>query len=172
MIKLLDKALSRVLALLMTLMVTDVVWQVFSRFATDTPSSWTEELARFLLIWIGFLGATWAYRMRAHLGLSYLVEKQTPATQKRLAIFSHLATALFAILVMIYGGSQLVFLTLELNQLSPSLDIKIGYVYVIIPISGILITVYALDFTRAGLTGETYIAPHLEEDTTNIAAGD
>jgi TRAP-type C4-dicarboxylate transport system permease small subunit len=151
--------------------VLDVTWQIFTRFATSTPSSWTEEVARFLLIWIGLLGAAWAYRMRAHLGLSYLVEKQSPQAQKCLAIFSYLAAALFAITVMVYGGAQLVILTLELKQFSASLGLKIGYIYMVIPISGVLITIYALDFTRATLAGDVYVHPHLQDDTDTPAAG-
>ena len=148
----------------MALMVLDVTWQIFTRYAMASPSSWTEELARFLLIWIGLLGAAWAYRMRAHLGLSYLVEKRSAPTQQKLAILGYLASALFALLVLVYGGTQLVLLTLKLNQVSASLGLKIGYIYMIIPVSGVLITIYALDFTRATLAGETYVHPHLQDD--------
>jgi len=165
MIKILDKLLSLILVILMTLMVLDVTWQIFTRFATDSPSSWTEELARFLLIWIGLLGAAWAYRQRAHLGLSYLVDKQSAQNQKRLAIFGYLASAFFALTVMVYGGSQLVQLTLELNQLSASLGWKIGYVYMVIPISGLLITFYAGVFIKDTVSGLVSIAPHLESDS-------
>jgi TRAP-type C4-dicarboxylate transport system permease small subunit len=73
---------------------------------------------------------------------------------------------------MIYGGSQLVLLTLELKQFSASLGIKIGYVYMIIPISGVLITIYALDFIRATLAGEVYIPPHLQNDDDSIVTGE
>ncbi len=66
---------------------------------------------------------------------------------------------------MVYGGSQLVQLTLELNQVSASLGWKIGYVYLVIPASGLLITIYALFFIKQTLDGEVYIAPHLETDT-------
>lgn len=171
MIKIIDKILAIVLTTLMGLIVLDVTWQIFTRFAMDSPSSWTEELARFLLIWIGLLGAAWAYRMQAHLGLSYLVGKQHPRVQRKLAIFSYLATALFAISIMIYGGFQLVLLTLELNQFSASLGIKFGYVYMVIPISGVLITIYALDFTRATLVGDIYVPPHLQDDDNSVVRG-
>ncbi len=164
MIKTIDKLLALTLTILMALMVLDVTWQIFTRYAMASPSSWTEELARFLLIWIGLLGAAWAYRMRAHLGLSYLVEKRSAPTQQKLAIFGYLASALFALLVLVYGGTQLVLLTLKLNQVSASLGLKIGYIYMIIPVSGVLITIYALDFTRATLAGETYVHPHLQDD--------
>ena len=165
MIKIIDKILSTTLMILMALMVLDVTWQIFTRFATASPSSWTEELARFLLIWIGLLGAAWAYRQRAHLGLSYLVDKQSAQNQKWLAIFSYFASALFALTVMVYGGSQLVQLTLELNQLSASLGWKIGYIYMVIPASGLLITFYAGVFIKDTVSGQVYIAPHLENDS-------
>ena len=165
MIKIIDKILSMTLVILMALMVLDVTWQIFTRFATASPSSWTEELARFLLIWIGLLGAAWAYRQRAHLGLSYLVDKQSAQNQKYLALFSYLASALFTLTVMVYGGSQLVQLTLELNQLSASLGWKIGYVYMVIPASGLLITFYAGVFIKDTVSGQVYTAPHLENDS-------
>jgi len=148
----------------MALMVMDVTWQILTRFFTDSPSSWSEEVARFLLIWIGLLGAAWAYRKRAHLGLSYLVEKCSKTSQQKLAIFSYLMAILFAALVMIYGGMKLVLLTLELNQMSASLGIKIGYVYMVIPASGVLISLYAFDFIRTGMSGEHYTHPHLQDD--------
>ena len=75
-----------------------------------------------------------------------------------------MASALFALTVMVYGGSQLVQLTLELNQLSASLGWKIGYVYMVIPASGLLITFYAGVFIKQTLDGEVYIAPHLENE--------
>ena len=172
MIRILDKFLALTLTALMALMVLDVTWQIFTRYATASPSSWTEELARFLLIWIGLLGAAWAYRMRAHLGLSYLVEKRSAATQRKIAIFGYLASALFALLVLVYGGTQLVLLTLKLDQVSASLGLKIGYVYMIIPVSGVLITIFALDFTRAALKGEIYVHPHLQDDAGTETPGE
>lgn len=167
MIKYLDKLLAAVLIALMALMVLDVTWQISTRFFTDSPSSWTEELARFLLIWIGLLGAPWAYRQRAHLGLSYLVDKQSPEKQKWLVIFSYAASAFFALTVMVYGGGKLVALTLELKQVSASLGWKIGYVYSVIPLSGVLISIYALNFMRENLAGDVYIPSHLEDAPDN-----
>lgn len=161
MISFFDRVLAAALSILMAAMVLDVTWQIFTRFLIDSPSSWTEELARFLLIWIGLLGASWAYRQRAHLGLSYLVDKLGPSTRQWLDIFGYLASALFAVLVMILGGGKLVLLTLELEQISPSLGWSIGYVYLVIPLSGVLITIYALDFTRKTLAQEGHSQPEI-----------
>ncbi len=65
--RVIDRALAWVLMVLMAVMVIDVTWQVVTRFILSEPSSVTEELARFLLVWIGLLGAAYAFRVRAHL---------------------------------------------------------------------------------------------------------
>jgi len=146
MIKIVDRGLAVVLALLMALMVIDVTWQILTRFFSDSPSSFTEELARFLLIWIGLLGAAWAFRMQAHLGLSYLTDKLEAPMRRRVQLFSLAMSCIFALAVMVYGGISLVALTLQLKQVSPSLGWPIGYVYSVIPLSGLLICFYAIYF--------------------------
>jgi len=75
LLAMLDKSLRFALALLMTAMVGSVVWQVLSRYLFVVPAAWTEELARFLLIWIGMLGAAYAYRQGSHLGIDLLANK-------------------------------------------------------------------------------------------------
>src|SRR5690625_5834068 len=75
LMQVLDKALGYFLAFLMAAMVIDVSWQVITRFVLGEPSAYTEELARFLLIWIGILGAAYSFRKRAHLGLDLFVRK-------------------------------------------------------------------------------------------------
>lgn len=144
----LDSALSWFLAVLMALMVLDVTWQVVTRFIFDQPSSFTEELARFLLIWIGVLGAAYAYRKRAHLGLDILTNSMAPKARRRADLFANVCCFAFAALVMVYGGMKLVALTLELRQTSAALQVPMGYVYSVIPLSGILICIFALDNIR------------------------
>ncbi len=139
-----DLVLARILAILMVLMVVDVTWQVVTRFLLSQPSSFTEEIARFLLIWIGVLGAAYAYRKRAHLGLDLLTSKMPPAARRRADVVANLCCFGFAASVMVFGGIKLVALTLELRQTSAALQIPIGYIYTVIPISGVLICLYAL----------------------------
>jgi TRAP-type C4-dicarboxylate transport system permease small subunit len=143
-----DKVLGYFLMTLMALMVVDVTWQVVTRFILSTPSSFTEELARFFLVWIGLLGAAYAYRTGAHLGLDLLTANMQPVPRRRTAIVSNLVCFIFAALVMVYGGLSLVSLMLELGQTSSALQVKIGYVYSVIPLSGFLICIYALDNIR------------------------
>lgn len=140
-----EKWLAAICAALMALMVVDVTWQVVSRFVLSNPSSFSEELARFLLIWIGFLGAAYAYRRHAHLGLDILTSQLQGAKNVLAEKFADLVSFLFAAVIMVYAGTKIMALTIELNQVSAALQIKIGYVYSVIPLSGLLICLFALE---------------------------
>lgn len=143
--QIIEKILGAVVGLLMALMVLDVTWQVLTRFVLKEPSSYTEELARFLLVWIGLLGAAYAYRKKAHLGLDILSQKLEGAAKRKLDIFISIVCMIFASVIMIYGGAKLMLLTLELDQMSAALQVKVGYLYSVIPLSGILIVLFSLD---------------------------
>lgn len=138
-----DKWFAWLLAFIMASMVVGVTWQVLSRFILSSPSSFTEELARFQLIWIGILGAAYAFRRGAHLGLDLFTANMALPLKLRTAVVANFSVFIFAALVMVYGGAKLVALVLGLGQLSAALQIKMGYVYSVIPISGILICLYA-----------------------------
>ena len=71
-----DRAVAGTLILAMSGILLAVVWQVISRYVLKDPASVTEELSRFFLIWIGLLGAAYAYRQKVHLGFNLIVEKQ------------------------------------------------------------------------------------------------
>lgn len=141
----LEKCLAYLLAFLMGLMVVDVTWQVLTRFILTDPSSFTEELARFTLIWIGLMGAAFAFRRHSHLSLNLIMNKASEQKKRLLVRFSHLMCFLFAASVMVFGGVKLMSLTLSLNQISPALNIPIGYVYSCIPLSGLLICWFAFE---------------------------
>lgn len=139
----LDKALKFALAILMTAMVVSVVWQVLSRYLFVVPAAWTEELARFLLIWIGLLGAAYAYRHGSHLGIDLLANKLGASGQRRLHSIVHTVCLLFAVSVLVIGGGALVYMTWELKQYSAAMGLPIAYVYSVIPASGLLISLFA-----------------------------
>ena len=143
-VAMLDRALGGALAVLMLGLVSAVTWQVASRYLLGDPSAWTEELARYLLIWVGLLGAAYAYRTRAHMGIDLLAQKVSPARQAALRVTSALAVLAFAAPVMIVGGASLVQLTWELRQYSAALGLPMAVVYAAIPLSGAIIALYAL----------------------------
>ncbi|MFP4546770.1 MAG: TRAP transporter small permease [Fidelibacterota bacterium] len=148
------KYLSWFLILLMALIVLDVTWQVFTRLVLRNSSSWTEELARFLLIWIGVLGASYTLHTRMHLGIDILTYKLKGTRRQIVEVIIYTLVALFALIVMVIGGFKLMAMTFQLNQISASIGIKIGYVYFVIPMSGLLMIFYSLDFIVTALKAE------------------
>lgn len=143
-IRTIDKALAGTLIFAMVSILLTVIWQVVSRYLLKDPASVTEELSRFILIWIGILGAAYAYRQNAHLGFNLVVERQSAEVKRVLLTLVEVIVIVFCVLVMLFGGSELVLLTLELEQISAALGIKMGLIYSVLPISGSLIIAYAL----------------------------
>lgn len=140
------KILSVLLIVLMAVIVLDVTWQVITRFLLKNPSSITEELAGFLLIWIGVLGASYALYTRSHLGIDILTYKLQGVKKQVVEVVIYAIVLLFAFFVMVSGGMRLVNLTFDLNQISAAMGIPIGYVYLVLPVSGILMMYYASVF--------------------------
>jgi TRAP-type C4-dicarboxylate transport system permease small subunit len=143
--KILDKSLELLVTISMGVLVVDVVWQVFTRYILRNPSSWTEELATFLVIWVGLLGSSVALNRGAHLGIDYLVMKLSPRKYLYASLFVFAMVAMFSLLVMVVGGSQLVLRVLATKQVSPALGLKMGYVYLAIPISGFFLVLYSIE---------------------------
>lgn len=137
-----DSILEKTLIVIMSFMVVNVLWQVFSRYILANPSSFTDELARYLMIWVGVLGAAYVAGKGNHVAITYFSEKLNPVNLKRVQIIINLTILSFAILGMFIGGVRLVYITLVLEQLSPALKIPLGLVYAVIPLSGLLIIFY------------------------------
>ncbi len=137
-----DKVIEYSLVILMALMVFNVLWQVFTRFIMNDPSSFTDELARYLLIWLGLLGAGYVTGQKMHLAIDYLLSKTKPNVKSKLEYVINISIFLFALFVMVIGGVNLVSLTLYLEQISAALQIQLGYIYIVLPVSGLLIMFY------------------------------
>jgi TRAP-type C4-dicarboxylate transport system permease small subunit len=144
--KRIDKLLELALFILMGANVLNVLWQVFTRFVLRNPSSFTEELARYLLIWVGLLGASYAAGKKMHLAIDVVLQALKKKTKIWTEIIIHVFILLFSFLVMVVGGLRLATITLTLNQTSAALQIKLGYVYLVLPLSGLLIMFYSSVF--------------------------
>jgi len=129
------------------LLVIDVLGQVFSRYILNTSFAFTEELARFSLIWLSVLGAAYLNGKREHLSMDFLYQKFSGSTKKKILLFIELCIFLFALIVMVIGGFNLVYTTLHLDQLSGTLRIPLGYIYAILPVSGLLIMLFSVYHT-------------------------
>lgn len=138
----LNRVLEVFLVFLMSILVVDVLWQVFSRYLLSSPSSFTDELAGFLLIWVGVLGAAYVAGRQEHLAIDILLQKSPPARRKKIQYFIHVVIFLFSLSVMVVGGVILMYTRFVLQVKSAALQLPLGYVYIILPISGLIIMYY------------------------------
>ncbi len=138
----LNKVLEVFLVILMSVLVVDVLWQVISRYLLSSPSSFTDELAGFLLIWVGVLGAAYVAGRKEHLAIDILVQRSPPARQRLLLYLIHSLILLFALSVMVTGGAVLVYTRFVLQVKSAALQLPLGYVYIVLPLSGLIIMYY------------------------------
>ena len=140
-----DRALAWACVVLMGASVLNVTWQVVTRFVLGSPSGFTDELARFLLIWLGMLGAAHAVGQRMHLAIDLLPRAldARPRARAALGVVLQGAVLLFAVGVMVYGGGNLVRIVTLLGQRSAALGVSLGAVYTVLPVAGAAIALYA-----------------------------
>ncbi len=145
--------IKHVLNLLMALLVTVVFLQVIFRFILNSPLAWTEELARYSLIWLTFLGAAYAMSLKAHIGMEFFVNLFGVSIRKVLYIIATFASLIFFLLMVIEGYD----LAMQgMSQTSPVLRIPMGMIYMIIPVSGVVLIInmasqFSKDFKSGGV---------------------
>ena len=130
---------------LLSFLVIDVLWQVASRYIMKSPSSYTDELAGYLLIWVGLLGAAYVAGKREHLAIDLLIQRSSPKRKFKLEMIISAVIIIFAITVLIIGGSWLVYTRFYLSVRSSALGMPLGIVYLVLPVSGILIAYFDID---------------------------
>lgn len=140
--KMLDKAIETFIIVLLTIMVIVALWQVASRYVLNSPSTISEELLRYCLIWLAMIGSAYMFGLREHMAMTFFTEKFSQAVQNKLAILSEVVIILFSVAVLLYGGINITMLTM--NQVSAALGIPMGYVYVVLPLAGVLIIYYSV----------------------------
>lgn len=142
--KIIDKIIEVMCTAIMGYMVLAVCWQVITRFVLKNPSTVTEEILRYLLVWTTMVGGAYAYGRRKHLSINMLAKKLPARGQKVLDIFVQAIVIAFCVVVMIVGDLRLVETTF--NQISSALHLPMPYVYASILVGGVLIIFYAIIF--------------------------
>lgn len=114
------------LCALLSTMVIVCLGQVISRYVFNDPLTWSEELARYLFVWVGYLSAWFAWTKRAHIALDAVTYLRLPALERACG-------RIVEALVLAYCGWTLYaclgFLSLTNNQPSAVLDVPMSYVY-------------------------------------------
>lgn len=140
-----DKFLEKAVLLVLSIMLISVIWQVFSRYVLKAPSTLTDEITSYSLIWFGLLGAAYASGKHLHLAIDLLPEKLIKEKGNLFNSIVHLSIVCFAFLVMVIGGIRLVQLSFQFEQTSAALEIPLGFIYMVIPFTGLIICYYNID---------------------------
>lgn len=138
----LDKVLATASVALFTLLVVIVVWQVFTRQVTKDPATWTEEAARLTFVWLGLFATALVFSERGHIAVDFVVRRLPESVQRAISILVQLTIIAFAALVLIWGGYRAAgrAWTQELS----ALPFTAGQMYLVLPLTGLIITFYAV----------------------------
>lgn len=139
MSKKLNWFLEWLVVVLVTVMLFSVLWGVCSRYLLADQSSWTDELARFMLIWVSIFGAVYISGKNAHITIDLLPKSLSIRTKLILDVIVHSIIILFTTAIFIIGGGRYVYVSFKLEQTSAALGLPIGFVYLVLPISGLMI---------------------------------
>ena len=159
------RLLEAALILAVLVLVLDVLWGVLTRwsgtfvvwlsergveawnFLPRGQNELSEEIARFLLIWISLLGGAAAFGEKAHLGVDYFVGKFDLAAQKLIAVVGQIIILIFAVSIFIIGGSNIVVNNMQQTApaLGPQIGLQMGHVYLALPIAGAFMIIFTVE---------------------------
>ena len=128
-----------IIIVLMLVMTVTVSLQIVFRYVFNVPLAWSEEMARFAFVWVSFFGASALMRVREHINVSVFVDR-FPLRLRTVAVFLANICALICVYFFLVGGIALT--TNEWRQLAPAMEIPMGWVYLVIPISTGLMAIW------------------------------
>lgn len=118
-----------------------ILFTVFSRYLFNYVLSWSEEVPRYLLVWIGFLGAALAVDCKDHIGFDYVFNKLPARAREVLTLFLNLGIALIGLIMLIYGIDFVKLFGADWMESIPYTNI---WFYISLPISGALILLFVI----------------------------
>ena len=122
------------------LMIIVVFLQVFFRYVVHYSLPWSEELARYLMTWVVFIGASMGAREGVHIGVAAFVNLMPKWFQKFDVIFSGVCSMLFG-LATAYVGFLAVRHIASMGQVSPAMEIPMWIAYLPIPVGSFLMAI-------------------------------
>lgn len=143
-----DKAVRAVVFLMLIVMVVVVSAAVFWRYILNDSLSWAEELARYLLVWISFLGASIATHDKGHISISTLTDLFPPTLQRVVLILVDVFVIIFLAAVCYHGIKLLPIMRF---RLAPTLLIRMDVVYLVLPISSAVMILHLVAQSVAAL---------------------
>ena len=139
--RVLSRAVEGLIVLAATTLVTIVTTEVVLRYGFKHSLIFTEELSRYLMVWIVFLGSALAVRDGAHIHINFLIKRFNQRTQKWLRLSAHALTLVFLVFVAIEG---IKILPQQLDQMCITINLSLFYFYLAIPVGSILMIIFLL----------------------------
>ena len=136
------KILGVVITLLFILMTLVGTYQIVTRYFFNRPSTISEELLTYSFTWMSLLASAYVSGKRDHMRMGFMADKLTGPARRYLEVFIDALSFFFAGVVMVYGGISITKLTMI--QITASLRISMGWIYIIVPIAGLLIMVFSV----------------------------
>ncbi len=127
---------------LLVVMVIVVFLQVVFRFVLHSSLPWSEELSRYILVWLSFLGAAIGVRRGSHIGVEVLVSLFPKTLKVTATLFVHAVSIVFFTLIIFYGYRILAIVS---RQLSPAMEWPMSIPYSAICVGGVLMLLYAME---------------------------
>ncbi|MCI6886929.1 MAG: TRAP transporter small permease [Lachnospiraceae bacterium] len=140
--KVLDKILEKVLGLMVAVMVIGCFWQVFTRFILNSPSKYTEEFLRYMLIWMTMIGVPYAYGKDRHLSINLATKSFSEKGKLLTSIGIEILVLILSVFVMVAGGWMVTMNSA--GQISPAMHMPMELYYACVPIGGVLMVCYGL----------------------------
>jgi len=134
-----DRASQAAIIIVLGCMAVVVFMQVIFRYLLHLPLFWTEEFARYCLIWISLLGAGVALKRGEHIAVTFLVERLPKGAARMTALMARISV-LVMLIVVTWGGIKLV--TITSAQISPALRIPMAIPYLALPIGSIIMLLH------------------------------
>ncbi|WP_158736827.1 TRAP transporter small permease [Alteribacillus sp. YIM 98480] len=141
-VKTINRSTEAVTILALAIMVIIVFIQVISRALIGSSFSWTDELARFLMFFIIFVGAGIGFQHGSHITIEILFDR-LPRKYKKLA--QSLITILSIVFLIVLSVQGFKTSLGSMSQTSPALNLPMGYVYLIMPLAAFLMIINLID---------------------------
>ncbi|MGD8227300.1 MAG: TRAP transporter small permease [Desulfobacteraceae bacterium] len=147
----LNHACELALIILLGAMALVVFLQVLFRYVLHLPLFWTEEFARYCLVWASLLGAAIALKRGEHIAVTFLLDTFPKRAARVLSMVAQ-ASVILILAVMVWGGIKLVLVTSA--QISPALRISMAVPYLALPVGAVIMLIHTLSsmVQRAGTT--------------------
>lgn len=138
----LDKLILFICVVLFMLMTVVGTYQILVRYVFKSPSTISEELISYSFAWMSMFAASYIFGKRDHMRMVFFIEKFTKNAQRTVAVITELVILLFALGVLVGGGSYIT--SLSMTQMTPALKISMGYIYLVIPVCGVMTSIYSI----------------------------